>query len=97
MNLDDLPPRTAVIATSNRDMRALSDRFDTRFAPIEIKSPTDTEIADFLVKQWRVPRKAADFIAIGACGNSPHRFYFFSRLFVYFAGKKFPCAADWLV
>jgi replication-associated recombination protein RarA len=67
--LDDLPPRTAVIATSNRDMRTLSDRFDTRFAPIEVKSPTDSEIADFLVKQWRVPRKAADFIAIGACGN----------------------------
>jgi len=67
--LDDLPAQTAAIATSNRDMRALSDRFDTRFTPIEVKSPTDSEIADFLVKQWCVPRKAADFIAIGACGN----------------------------
>jgi hypothetical protein len=26
-------------------------------------------ITDFLVRRWKVPRKAAAFIAIGACGN----------------------------
>jgi replication-associated recombination protein RarA len=67
--LDELPPSTAVIATSNASMATLSERFATRFSPIKVDSPSSDEITDFLVRRWKVPRKAAAFIAIGACGN----------------------------
>jgi len=67
--LDELPAMTAVIGTSNATMETLSERFATRLGPIKVDSPSSDEIADFLVRKWKVPRKAAAFIAIGACGN----------------------------
>lgn len=67
--LDDLPMGTAVIASSNKNTETLTERFDTRLAPIQVGVPTSEEIAKFLVKNWKLPPAAANFIAVGCCGN----------------------------
>lgn len=50
-------------------MSTRSDRFATRFGPIKVDCPTSEEISEFLARGWRLPRKAAEFIALGCCGN----------------------------
>jgi putative ATPase len=67
--LDDLPPRNAVIATSNRNVTALTERFQTRFRLVKIAGPTCDELARWLIKRWKLPKQAAHFIALGAGGN----------------------------
>lgn len=67
--LDELPAENAVIATSNQNITALTERFQTRFRLVQIDNPTDMQISNWLVKRWRIPKRRADFIALGACGN----------------------------
>jgi replication-associated recombination protein RarA len=67
--LDELPPRTAVIATSNQNVTALTERFQTRFRMVKIAGPSSIELARWLVTRWKVPEQHAHFIALGACGN----------------------------
>ena len=67
--LDELPGRTAVIATSNEYMENLSDRFATRFGRVKIDSPTEEEIQSFLRNRWHLKKEPAAFIAQGCNGN----------------------------
>ena len=67
--LDELPPHTAILATSNATMETLSDRFATRLGPVKIDSPTDGQIESFLRRKWKLPKEAAAFIAQGCAGN----------------------------
>ena len=67
--LDKLPQHTAVLATSNATMATLSQRFATRLGPVKIDSPSDVEIAEFLRRRWKLNKAAANFIAVGSCGN----------------------------
>jgi replication-associated recombination protein RarA len=66
--LDELPPQTAVIAASNQNVAALTERFQTRFRLIEVRSPRTCDVSRFL-QRWRVPKRQADFIAGCAAGN----------------------------
>jgi replication-associated recombination protein RarA len=67
--LDDLPPWNAIIATSNQNVTALTERFQTRFRLVKIAGPTCDELARWLIKRWKLPKQAANFIALGAGGN----------------------------
>jgi energy-coupling factor transporter ATP-binding protein EcfA2 len=67
--LDTLPPQLAILGTSNESRDTLSQRFCSRFQQVKVSAPTQEEIAGWLVKRWKVARKAADWIALTACGN----------------------------
>jgi replication-associated recombination protein RarA len=67
--LDDLPPQNAVVATSNQNVAALTERFQTRFRLVRVLGPSCDELARWLIEKWRLPKQTADFISLGACGN----------------------------
>ena len=67
--LDELPPHTAVIASSNASRETLSERFATRFMAVRIDGPSEEEIQCFLRRRWHLPKQAAAFIAQGCDGN----------------------------
>ena len=67
--LDDLPSHNAVIATSNQNVTALTERFQTRFRMVNVLGPENIALSLWLVKRWKLPQQHADFIALGACGN----------------------------
>lgn len=67
--LDELPGRTAVVATSNAVLGSLTERFATRFRLVRIDSPTEEEICSFLRNRWHLKKEAAAFIAQGCNGN----------------------------
>ena len=67
--LDELPPQTAIIATTNKGAHSLSERFTTRFTHCEVKSPAPDAIAALLIKQTRIPKAIANMIAVTSCGN----------------------------
>lgn len=67
--LDKMPAGRAFLATSNLDLSALTDRFQSRFQAIRLETPTTDEIASFLRARWRVPSEVAARIAVGSGGN----------------------------
>jgi MoxR-like ATPase len=68
--LDDLPPFTACIATSNCSVKQFEVRFQRRFTVCEIDPPTDKDILTMLQLRWPViPKKRAVEIATFCCGN----------------------------
>jgi replication-associated recombination protein RarA len=67
--LDDLPKQNAVVATSNQNVAALTERFQTRFRLVKVPGPNCDELARWLIEKWRLPKETADFISLGACGN----------------------------
>jgi replication-associated recombination protein RarA len=67
--LDDLPRQNAVIATSNQNVTALTERFQTRFRLVKVRGPSCDELARWLIEKWALPEQTADFISLGACGN----------------------------
>jgi ATPase family associated with various cellular activities (AAA) len=67
--LDSLPPRSAVIGTSNLNANGLTERFQTRFQSMRVELPLCEEIEAWLVKRWKLPLQAARAIAIGSGGN----------------------------
>lgn len=67
--LDTLPAGIAVLGTSNESRATLSERFCSRFQQIKVSGPTQDELAAWLAKRWKVGKKAADWIAMTACGN----------------------------
>ncbi|MCC6356611.1 MAG: AAA family ATPase [Verrucomicrobiae bacterium] len=67
--LDKMPAGRAFLATSNLDLSALTDRFQSRFQAIRLEAPTTDEIAAFLRARWRVTADAAARIAVGSGGN----------------------------
>ena len=67
--LDELPPRTAVIGTSNEDVAALTARFQSRFQTIRIPAPAGAEIARWLKTKFNLKKQGADWIGQTCCGN----------------------------
>lgn len=67
--LDRMPPGHVVIGTSNLDLRALSERFQTRFQQLRVDLPDTDDIAELLIARWKLPPKAASAIAVGSGGN----------------------------
>jgi replication-associated recombination protein RarA len=66
--LDELPSHTAVVATSNCTPDDLEERFDTRFIPLTMTPPKQSEIED-LLRRWSLPDGSVKQIATFACGN----------------------------
>ena len=48
--LDEMPDCTALIGTSNLNLAALCDRFQSRLQQFKIKAPTTEELIAFLRK-----------------------------------------------
>ncbi len=67
--LDKMPAGRAFLATSNLDLSALTDRFQSRFQAIRLEAPTTEEIAALLRSRWRVAANVAERIAVGSGGN----------------------------
>jgi replication-associated recombination protein RarA len=67
--LDDLPNGVAVIATSNCRVGDLESRFQSRFQVIQLASPSDDEITEFLSGRWKLTTSIARQIATFANGN----------------------------
>lgn len=66
--LDELPPRRAIICTSNLSVKDLSERFRTRFQLHKVEAPTQEEVAAHLCDLGLPPDQAA-FIAVACGGN----------------------------
>lgn len=67
--MDNLPPRTAVICTSNAGAKDLEKRFHRRFNYAAIGGATVDELVE-LVMRWPIPESIARPIAIGAGGSA---------------------------
>jgi len=67
--LDELPPRFAIIGTSNEDASTLSERFMSRFQAVKVSSPDQTTLKRWLIRKWKLPKSAADWIALSSCGD----------------------------
>ena len=67
--LDKMPAGRAFLATSNLDLSALTDRFQSRFQAIRLETPSTDEIATFLRQRWSIPADVAARIAVGSGGN----------------------------
>jgi replication-associated recombination protein RarA len=66
--LDRMPQDRAFLGTSNLQLDLLTERFQTRFQTWKIAAPQQEEIAAWLVRRWKAPRKLAQQIALG-CGG----------------------------
>jgi replication-associated recombination protein RarA len=67
--LDDMPKQAAFIGTSNLDLRALAERFQTRLQQFKLTAPTTEQISVFLTTRWNIPAQTATQIAVGCGGN----------------------------
>ncbi|WOO40400.1 AAA family ATPase [Rubellicoccus peritrichatus] len=68
--IDKLPECVAIIGTSNNHTENFSDRFQTRFTPLEVKSLTSEEIHEFAMRHWpRLDPSEVRKIAEGCNGN----------------------------
>ena len=66
--LDEMPDCTALIGTSNLNLAALCDRFQSRLQQFKIKAPTTEELIAFL-RKFRLKESAARQTAVGCGGN----------------------------
>jgi DNA polymerase III delta prime subunit len=66
--LDNLPPHTAVICTTNKPLKFFEVRFQRRFKFTELRSPKADEIKSLLMR-WPIPEPVAKMIADAAGGN----------------------------
>ena len=68
--LDQITPGTAIIATSNRESKELSERFQTRFQFLDVKAPETADIAALLDRLApELPAYSRKMIAVGSGGN----------------------------
>lgn len=67
--LDELCPRIAIIGTTNQKGETLSDRFLSRFQPVKVPSPQQARLKKWLVRKWKLPKSADDWIALSSCGD----------------------------
>jgi len=67
--LDELPKCRAVLATSNKELGDLTDRFQTRFQHLQFKEPSTADIAKLLARFDGMSPECACEIAEGADGN----------------------------
>ena len=65
--LDELPEQRAFIATSNLNLKSLTERFRTRLQRYEVKAPATAEIAELLT--LLVPPAIASHLAGLSAGN----------------------------
>ncbi len=66
--LDRMPSDRAFLGTSNLQLDLLTERFQTRFQTWKIAAPESDDIAAWLVRRWKTPRKLAEQIAVGSGG-----------------------------
>ena len=66
--LDRLRPGRALIGTSNLQLDLLTERFQTRFQAFKITGPESDEIAAWLIRRWKAPKRLAQEIAVGSGG-----------------------------
>ena len=66
--LDRLRPGRALIGTSNLQLDLLTERFQTRFQAFKITGPESDEIAEWLIRRWKAPKRLAQEIAVGSGG-----------------------------
>lgn len=66
--LDDLPAHCAIIGTSNKQVKDMEPRFQSRFQTFALKGPDQGELAEFLAR-WPLTKDAIKRIATFACGN----------------------------
>lgn len=66
--LDELPPKRAIICTSNLNLSDMTERFRTRFIARNVEAPTQEEIANLLCERG-LPADQAAFIAVSCAGN----------------------------
>jgi replication-associated recombination protein RarA len=66
--LDDLPPYSAILCTSNKNVKDLDERFQTRFQVFTLKSPTPDDIKGLLAR-FRLNKAEINRIATLCCGN----------------------------
>ena len=66
--LDNLPPRTAFLCTTNAELGDMEKRFQRRFRYTRIGPPPFEELLAFL-RRWDAPEYVCRMIATGACGN----------------------------
>ena len=68
--LDELPSRRAILATSNLNVGALSDRFQTRFSQYKVAAPSTEELIAFIRSKYpAVSESDCGMIAVGSGGN----------------------------
>lgn len=67
--LDGMGDSTAFLGTSNLQLMALSERFETRLQQFKVSAPTTEQIAKFLQKNWGFSKAEAMRIAVGSGGN----------------------------
>jgi MoxR-like ATPase len=67
--LDELPPRQAVIATSNATCDTLTDRFASRFISVAVGQPQTKDIARLCMQRHRISTSSANMIALASMGN----------------------------
>jgi len=67
--LDGLGQDSAFLGTSNLQLMALSERFETRLQQFKVSAPTTEEIASFLRKRWGFSKRQALEIAVGSGNN----------------------------
>lgn len=65
--LDEMPEQRAFIATSNLNLKSLTERFRTRLQRYEVKAPTSAEITELLT--LLVPPAIASHLAALSAGN----------------------------
>ncbi len=66
--LDEMPPASAVIATSNRTLPEFEERFQRRFKVFPLSGPEPHEIAALLQRRG-VAEAAAQMLAVTCAGN----------------------------
>jgi len=59
----------AFLGTTNLDVAALTERFQTRFQSVRLQPPENEALAAFLVRRWGAPISITRQIAEGAKGN----------------------------
>lgn len=67
--LDDLSPRTVVIATTNHALKDLQEQLQSRFQQWEFEKVTTKTIAEWIATHYRLAMDVAEGIAAGAKGN----------------------------
>jgi replication-associated recombination protein RarA len=67
--LDRMKPGHAFLGTTNFDVAALTERFQTRFQSVRLQPPDNEDLAPFLARRWGAPITITRQIAEGAKGN----------------------------
>ena len=67
--LDEMPPHTVFLGTSNLQLMCLSERFETRLQQFRVNAPSTEEIAEFLSKHWGFSETQAMEISEGSNRN----------------------------